>query len=300
MRVLIIGAAGFLGKELVKDFSKGNEAFGADKYENIKGLHYLDLLKKDLIKETFSRVKPELVLLTASITGVDFCEQNQDLAWGVNAQGPKYVAIAAKKQGAFLVFCSTDYVFDGKAGPYSEDAKTNPLNCYGKTKLEAEKIIGKELKRSLIIRTCSIYGYEKSGKNYAMQVWERLTAERTLKAVNDQFGTPVYVEDLSRVTLGLVNKEKEGIFNVVGPDYINRVQFAGEVASVFDFDEGLIQSVSTKELNQPADRPKKGGLKIDKLKSETGLTTMSLRGGLLAMKNKIEQSKGDAKIYGQG
>ncbi len=291
MQALIIGAAGFLGKELVKDFSKENEVFAADKYENVNGLYYLDLLKKNLIKEIFSRVKPDIVLLTASITGVDFCEQNQDIAWQVNAEGPKHVAVEARKQGSFLVFYSSDYIFDGKNGPYPEEARPQPLNAYGRTKLEAEKIIEKELKKFLIIRTCGIYGYEKSGKNYAMQVWENLSGKKIIKAVSDQFGTPVYVEDLSKVTLGLVNKAKEGIFNVVGPDYVNRVQFAGEVAGAFDFDKGLIQSVATKELNQPADRPKKGGLKIDKLRLDAGLTTMGLREGLLAMKNKAAQGK---------
>lgn len=289
MKVLIIGARGFLGKELVKDFSKGNEVFGADQYENIEELYYLDLLKRDLVKETFARVKPEIVLLPAAITGVDFCEKNQDVAWKVNTEGPKEIAVAVKKQGAFLAFYSTDYIFDGKNGPYSEEAKPNPINFYGKTKLEAERIIAKELKEFLIIRTCSLYGYEKNGKNFAMQVLTNLGAKKAMRVPDDQFGTPAYVEDLSGIALKLINMRKEGIFNAVSQDCINRVKFAQEIADVFNLDKGLITAVRTEELSQAAERPKKGGLKVDKLIKETGIVPMSLREGLLAMTKRINK-----------
>ena len=284
MKALIIGAAGFLGKHLARDFSKDYEVFGADKYEKQEGLYYLDLVKKPLVREIFSRIKPQIVLLPASITGVDFCEQNQDLAWEVNTEGAKETAVCAKRQGAFLVFYSSDYVFDGSAGPYSEGDRPNPINFYGKTKLEAEKIIQKELKKFLIIRTCSLYGYEEDGLNFAMQVIGALKSNRVVKAVRDQFGTPTYAEDMSAVTLKLVRGGKGGVFNVAGPDYVNRVQFAKEIADVFGLDKGLIREVGTEELKQAAERPKKGGLKADKLKLEAGAQMRTLRAGALKMK----------------
>lgn len=287
MKALIIGAAGFLGKHLARDFSKDYEVFHADKYEKQEGLYYLDLVKKPLVREIFSRIKPQIVLLPASITGVDFCEQNQDLAWEVNTEGAKETAVCAKRQGAFLVFYSSDYVFDGSAGPYSEDDRPNPINFYGKTKLEAEKIIQKELKKFLIIRTCSLYGYEEDGLNFAMQVIGALKSKKAVKAVRDQFGTPTYAEDMSAVTLKLVMGGKGGVFNVAGPDYVNRVQFAKEIADVFGLDKGLIREVGTEELKQAAERPKKGGLKTDKLNLEAGIKTMTLREGLVAMKNEV-------------
>ena len=284
VKVLVIGAAGFLGKHLVRDFSKANTVFGADKYTDRKGLHYLDLAKKESVKEAFLRFKPELVLLPASVTGVDFCEQNQDLAWAVNTEGPKEVAVAAKRQGVFLVFYSTDYIFDGAKGPYSEEDRPSPINFYGKTKLEAEKIIQKELNSFLIIRTCGLYGYEKDGLNYAMQVYLALKEKRIVRAVCDQYGTPTYVEDLSAATLRLVKSKKEGVFNVAGPDCVNRVQLSRELADVFGFNKRLIQEARTEELKQAAERPKKGGLRIDKLSLEAGIKTMTLREGLVAMK----------------
>ena len=284
MRVLIIGATGFLGKSLVEDFSVHNEVFAADKYENVRGTHYIDLTKKGLVEETFSRLKPELVLLPASITGVDYCQRNQDAAWRVNTEGPKDVAVAAKKHGAFMVFYSTDYVFDGGNGPYTEEDRTGPINFYGKTKLEAERIIQKEIRRFLIIRTCSLYGWEKGGFNYAMQVLNASEDRRIIRAVNDQFGTPTYVKNLSGITLKLISDGKEGLFHAAGPDYLNRAEFAREIASVFCLDKGLIVETATDQLGQPAARPKKGGLKTDKLEAEAALKTMCVREGLLAMK----------------
>ncbi len=287
MKVLVIGAAGFLGKHLVRDFSIDNTVFGADKYKDKKGLHYLDLANRESVKSAFLRFSPELVLLPASVTGVDFCEQNQDLAWAVNTEGPKEVAVAAKRQGAFLIFYSTDYIFDGAKGPYSEEDRPDPINFYGKTKLEAERIIQKELNSFLIIRTCGLYGYEKGGLNYAMQIYSALKKKRIVRAVCDQYGTPTYVEDLSAATLKLVKSKKEGIFNVAGPDYVNRIQLSRELADVFGFDKRLIQEARTEELKQAAERPKKGGLKTDKLGIEAGIKTMSLKEGLLAMRGMI-------------
>ncbi|MDD5449008.1 MAG: NAD(P)-dependent oxidoreductase [Candidatus Omnitrophica bacterium] len=284
MKILIIGAAGFLGNYLLKDLSKGNEAAGADKCEKVKGLAYIDLTEKGLVKEVISRARPEVILLTASITGVDFCEQNQDLAWQVNSEGPKEVAVAAKRQGSSLVFYSSDYVFDGEAGPYTEEDKPNPINCYGRTKLEAEKIIQKELKRYLIIRTCSLYGYQQSGLNFAMQVIRALKENREIRAPYDQFGTPTYVEDISAITARLIKDKRQGIFNVAGPDYLNRTEFAENIAESFGLDKTFVKGTSTAELKQPASRPKKGGLRADKLRVEAGIDTMGLKSGLLQMR----------------
>jgi dTDP-4-dehydrorhamnose reductase len=279
-----------LGKHLVRDFSGLGEVFAADKYRDREGLYYADISERASVKEAFLKLAPGLVLLPASITGVDFCEQNQDLAWAVNTEGPKEVAVAAKRQGAFLVFYSTDYVFDGIKGPYSEEDRTNPINFYGRTKLEAERIIQKELKSFLIIRTCGLYGYEEGGLNYAMQIYSALKEKRTLRAARDQYGTPTYAEDLSRITCGLIKDKKEGIFNVAGPDYVNRAEFAGELADVFGFDRGMIREAKTEELKQAAARPKKGGLKTDKLRLDAGIKTMTLREGLFAMKSLASES----------
>lgn len=289
MKVLIVGADGLLGKELYRDFSKEYEILGTYKDRPLEDLVYLDLLENETVKERILGFKPQIILLSAALTAVDFCENNQDITWRVNVEGTKEVVILAKKTGAFLVFYSTDYIFDGKDGPYLEEAKPNPINFYGRTKLEAERVIQKDLKHFLILRTCSLFGYEKDGKNFAMQVLNALSGKEDFKAVNDQFGTPTYAADLSRITLELINKSKEGIYNAVGVDYVNRLKFANEIAEVFSLDKGLIKSVSTEEMKQVASRPRNGGLKIDKLKAEVGIVPMSLREGIIAMRERKDR-----------
>jgi dTDP-4-dehydrorhamnose reductase len=186
------------------------------------------------------------------------------------------------------VYYSTDYIFDGENGPYTETDKPNPVNFYGKTKLEAERVVQRELKEAfLIIRPCSIYGYEKGGTNFAMHVLNNLQAGRAVTAFCDQYGTPTYVEDLSKVSLQLFDSKKRGIFNITGPDFINRAQFSQAVAEVFGLDAGFIKEINSSEGKQLAKRPLKGGLKIDKLKHELGVETIGLKQGLLAMKSKV-------------
>ncbi|MCX5715745.1 MAG: SDR family oxidoreductase [Candidatus Omnitrophica bacterium] len=289
MKILIIGASGLLGKELMKDFSNGNEVCGTYSTRAAEGLIHLDMSQKAEIKDVFGRIKPEAVIIPGSITAVDFSEQNQDLAWRVNVEGIKNVAVLSKKAGAFVLYYSTDYIFDGKAGPYSETDKPNPINFYGRTKLEAERVIQKELKGSfLIIRPCSIYGYEKNGNNFAMQVLTSLKADKNFTSFRDQYGTPTYSEDLSEISLKLFSNKKEGIFNVAGPDFINRVQFSKDIADVFGLDAGLIKEIGSTKGRQLAKRPLRGGFKIDKLKRELGFSTLPLKEGLIKMK---EESK---------
>jgi len=289
MKALVIGAEGFLGKELVRDFSGQFQVEATYKYNERPGWSYLDLADPKQVREAIDRSRPGLVLLPAAISAVDYIETHHDEAWLINVEGVKETALACKKQGAFLVFYSTDYVFDGLNGPYDEEARTNPLNFYGKTKLEAENVISKEMRDFLIIRTCSIYGYEKDGKNFAMQVWERLKGQKEVRVPDDQYGTPAYVEDLSAATLALVNGKKTGVFNAVGPDYVNRVEFARAVSEVFKFSNPSISGVSSGQLRQPAPRPKKCGLKIDKLIAHTGVRMASLKEGLIKMKEKINK-----------
>lgn len=285
MRILIIGASGLLGRELLRDFSKGNEALGTYNNHAAPGLVHLAMSQKAEVKDVFGRFKPEAVLIPGSLTAVDLCEQNQDMAWQVNVEGIKNAAMLSRKAGAFVMYYSTDYIFDGKAGPYTETDKPKPVNFYGRTKLEAERIIQKELKGGfLIIRPCSIYGYQKTGVNFAMHVLTKLKNAEAVNAFRDQYGTPTYAPDLSRVSLELFRNKREGVFNAAGPDFINRVKFSNEVADVFGLDKGLIKEIDTSEGKQAARRPLKGGLKIDKLRSELGISTMGLQEGLAAMK----------------
>ena len=168
----------------------------------------------------------------------------------------------AKANGARLVYISTDYVFDGEDGPYSEDADVNPINAYGKHKLEAEQLVLAEVPNSLVIRITNVYGDEERGKNFiARLVTNAIKGEpMDLKLPIDQFATPVNAYDIARVIYLLLRDKKSGIYNASGSDYVNRFQLATRVASYFPSKSITLQPIRTSELGQAAPRPLKGGL----------------------------------------
>ncbi|MEM7819477.1 MAG: dTDP-4-dehydrorhamnose reductase [Candidatus Aenigmatarchaeota archaeon] len=284
MKILNIGASGLVGGSLYKKLS--NKAYILGTYNQIKIDNFvkLDIVNKDDVMKVVSDFYPDIIFLTAALTNVDLCEENKELCWRINVQGTRNVVHAANKIGAKLIFFSSDYVFDGKSGPYSEEDKINPINNYGKSKIEAENII-KELSDYLIIRTTVVYGNELQCKNFASRTIKSLREGKTVKAVVDQISTPTYVGDLADKVIILTKRKKKGIYNVAGPDLMSRYEFAKHIANVFNLDENLIVPVTTLELRQKAPRPLKAGLKTNKLYMELGLRTMSVIEGLEAMKN---------------
>ncbi|MFX1503954.1 MAG: SDR family oxidoreductase, partial [Promethearchaeota archaeon] len=179
------------------------------------------------------------------------------------------------KHGSKLVFFSSDYVFDGNSGPYLESDEPNPINKYGEVKLLCEGFV-KEIDDYLIIRTAVVYGFEKDSKNYFMTFSSDLMNNKKKKVPNDQFSTPTFVNDLASITIELVNKNKNGIYNVTGPDYCSRSAFALKIADKFDLNKNLIIPVSTKELNQAARRPLKAGLINNKIRIELSVKPLGI------------------------
>jgi dTDP-4-dehydrorhamnose reductase len=225
-KVLVTGATGFIGKNIVKNFSTEFETIGTFYSKKKKNHIFLDITDPEGVSMVFGEVKPEVVIHSAALPNVNYCETNKLLAKKINFTGSKNILNSCKSHGAKLIFISTDYIFDGEEGPYTEEAETNPLNYYGKLKLETELEIRGILKDYLIIRTTNVYGYDPESKNFVMFVIENLKEGKNVIVPNDQFGNPTYVEDLSKAILELVLKGKVGVYNVAGPDNINRVEFA--------------------------------------------------------------------------
>ena len=291
MKVLIIGANGFLGGYLFEDFSKAFQVQGTFFEGEHAGHLYLDVTSRKQIQDVFKKVKPSIAIMPAAVSNVDFCEQNRDLAWKVNVEGTKEVAVCCRKEGVFLTFYSTDYVFDGTAGPYGEDDRTHPISFYGTTKLEAELVIKKELEHFLVLRTCGLYGYQEAGRNFAMHVLRKLKKQEEVLALTNQSYTPTYVEDLSQKTLELVKRSKVGIYNVAGLDIVGRVEFTKAIARTFGFSEELVREIHSSELKLSAERPQKAGLKVDKIIREIQAKPVSVKDGLLAMKARMLNEK---------
>ncbi|CUT04120.1 SDR family oxidoreductase, partial [Candidatus Chrysopegis kryptomonas] len=194
---------------------------------------------------------------------------------------------------AKLIHISTDYIFDGKNGPYSEDARPNQINYYGRTKLASENEIKIGGIRFAILRTNVLYGVGKNVKsNFALWLYQKLSNGENIKVVTDQIGNPTYVDDLAFAILKVVEFDKEGIYNVGGRDFVDRYTFAVRFAEIFEFDKNLITPVKTSELNQIAPRPLKSGLITLKAEAELGLKPYGVEDGIREFKLNLQSENG--------
>ena len=215
---------------------------------------------------------------------MDYCELHPEETWKVNVEGNKNVIDAATSVGAKIVYYSTDFVFDGKNGPYKETDATNPICEYGRQKLAVEHILQKASDRYLIIRTTIIYGWEERGKNFFCHLLNTLEKGETMKVPVDQIGTPTLAEDLAEVSCTLAEATTTGIVHVVGHDRMNRYQFAQMIAQIFNLPLQMIIAVDTAELRQAAPRPLNAGLISDRLQKTVALKMRGCNEGLEYLK----------------
>ena len=187
----------------------------------------------------------------------------------VNAAGPALVAEECRRAGARLVYFSTEYVFDGKAGPYGEEDPVNPVSVYGLTKLEGERA-ALALEGSLSVRTTVVYSHNPASRNFIMQLINNHRTVAKMRVPSDQVSNPTYAPDLAAAVLDLAGKGASGIYNVVGPDWLNRYDFALKACAAFGFDPAFLEPKLTSELGQTAARPLIAGLKTEKIARELG------------------------------
>ncbi len=267
MKILIIGASGVLGSRLYNDAIKKKwNAMGTYCSHECVGLSYLDVRDKNSLEKVFNLFKPEAVVMAGGITDVDLCTLKPKLAKDVNIKGTLNLVKKIKEYDSKLVYVSTDYIFDGENGPYKENDKPNPINIYGKTKLEAENIIRSKLKNYLIVRTAQLYGIDHTGKNFVLKIIRSMQSGKKVYATDDLYSTPTYSGLLSDIIIKLIEKNANGIYHGAGAEFINRYDYVNKIADIFELNKALIQRVKLKDLKLKAKRPKKGGLKIDKIR----------------------------------
>lgn len=292
MKTLVIGASGLVGYEFYRQ-NKDNQDWSYT-YRNVKihNFHHLDALNKEELGNLFKELRPELVIVPAAMANVNKCETEREFAYQGNVGVIKNVLDVMKKYGGKkIVFYSTDYLFDGENGPYDEEASFNPLNAYGKLKLECEKEIINSGFDYLIIRTTGIFGWEKQRKNFMYRVIDTLNRGDELVIPNDQLATPTYVKDLVKATIILLDKNLNGVFNVAGPEVMDRETLAKRIAKFFNLNLGLIRGEPTTYFKSLAPRPLKSGLKIGKINS-LRIIMRSVEDSLLDMqKNKDVEDK---------
>lgn len=263
MRAVVIGGSGQIGGWLLRVLAeRGHDAVGTYATRPFPGLVPLDAADLRGASAWLREQRPDVVFYPAGFTWVDQCERDPALAHAANVEQPINLARVSSEIGARLVYFSTDYVFDGRSGPYDESAPPHALSAYGRAKLAAEQ----ELDHAhLIVRTTWVFGPERQGKNVAYQLARSLRAGQSFTCPADQFSTPSYGPDVARSAVILAEAGQRGIFHVAGPEFLDRVHFATILARSFGLDASLIVGKPTAELRQAAPRPLKGGLLTAKL-----------------------------------
>ncbi len=253
MKILVTGAAGQLGRELVLMLqAAGEEVVGIDQQE-------LDLSRTDEVAESIADYGVDWVINCAAYTQVDNAEENRELAFLINRDSAKAVAMGVKRCGGRMVHISTDFIFDGKQSrPYKEDDVANPLGIYGRSKLESEHLVLEVLPEVIILRTAWVYGIH--GHNFVKTIL-RLAAEREeLKVVDDQIGTPSWTADIANAIQVLVNRDAKGTYHFTNEGVTSWYDFANSIVDMakdldFSIKANIVKPISTSEFPTPALRP---------------------------------------------
>ncbi len=291
-RILITGASGQLGNSVVNQLFGKYELLATDisnnKFNTLNiPFSILDITDIEQIKNILTNFNPDVIINLAAFTDVDGCELNPDKVYLLNA---KSVEMLSNNFDGQFIQISTDYVFDGYNGPYSEDDGTNPMSIYGKTKLEAEKILQDNINNWCILRTNVLFDYYNNTEASSIKwIIDSLKANKSINVVDDQWNNPTWTQNLAEIIELVINKNVTGLYNYGGAVYLNRFEFTKIIADIFNLDKTIILPISTKSLNQAAKRPLKGGLKTEKIEEEFDIKCVDLKTSLSMIKSRLTE-----------
>ncbi|OGU72852.1 MAG: dTDP-4-dehydrorhamnose reductase [Ignavibacteria bacterium RBG_16_34_14] len=293
-RILVTGANGMLGQSLCRFYSKQKNvrllACSIDNESVFNGIDYskCDLTKREAVKKIVLDFYPDYIVNAAAYTNVDKSEIEREEAWKVNVKGVEYLSETARIIDSRIIHISTDYIFDGKTGPYSEDDKPSPLGYYARTKLASENVLKISGVLYSILRSNVLYGSQSNCKiDFVMWLVNSLREEKEVRIVTDQINNPTFVEDLVQGISKVIEYNKTGVYNIGGREFLSRYEFSQIIADFFRLDKSLIKPVSTGELNQQARRPLKSGLITLKAETELGYKPLSIKESLAVMKKEL-------------
>lgn len=300
MKVLITGANGLLGQKLVELLGKDPQkrvmatGQGACRILNLpENCQYAtcDITNQEEVNQVVTEFCPTTIIHSAALTNVDECEQNPQKCQLLNVEATGYVIAAAEAVGAHLIHLSTDFIFDGQRGPYDEAALPNPISLYGESKLKAEQLVEKANCPWAIVRTILVYGIAPglSRNNIILWVKSSLEQGKSIQVVDDQFRTPTLAEDLADGCVRITNQKQTGIFNIGGKELLTPYAMAMETAHFFHLDASLINKASAATFSQPAKRPPRTGLVIDKAREILGFDPHSFAEGIAILAHQLQQ-----------
>ncbi|HCA42269.1 MAG TPA: dTDP-4-dehydrorhamnose reductase [Bacteroidetes bacterium] len=282
MRIFVTGANGLLGQTITSIFTRESDfelitsGVETDSSSDLGHTYErLDLTNKDEVKKLIGFYEPDVIVNCAAFTDVDKCETERELCWKVNVDAVKHLIIASRINNAKIIHYSTDYIFDGKNGPYDEEAKPNPVSFYGRSKLASENALLTSGADFAIARTMVLFGIGNNIKpNFALWLIGKLKNNEPVNIVDDQIGNVTISDDLAFGTLKIIELKKKGVFNIAGSDILSRYEFVLKMCEVFGFNKNLVSKIKTADLNQPAPRPLNSGLITLKAQSELGFKPM--------------------------
>lgn len=279
MRLFLTGANGLLGHKIITGIEQHSElellATGRGECRSARlsaNCQYqaVDITDHASVRSVLKAFKPHAIIHAAAMTQVDDCELNRVGCNKVNVEATQNIATISRDLGAHFHYISTDFVFDGQDGPYSEHDRPSPVNYYGESKLQAESSVQQICKQYSIIRTVLVYGYAPtlSRSNIVLWVYNSLKDGKRIKVVSDQRRTPTLVEDLAHACIQIAEERKAGVWHISGPETLSPYDMAVRIARFFGLDDGLIEKVDASVFTQPGKRPPKTGFVIDKAVNE--------------------------------
>jgi dTDP-4-dehydrorhamnose reductase len=290
MIALITGSNGLLGQKIVQQLNyKGNKIIatskGSNRNLNNNDFIYedLDITNKEMLSCVLKKYKPDVVFNTAAMTNVDLCEQEKDLCEKINVKAVEYLADICLDLDAHLIHVSTDFIFDGHDGPYKEDDIACPLSYYGQSKLDSENILKSHKCKWTILRTIVLFGVAKNLTKSNIVLWakEQLENSKVINIIDDEFRAPTLADDLAYACIYSAKNKVFGVYHTSGKDIMSIYDMVICIANYFNLDKNLVNRITSKELSQVANRPKKTGFILEKAKQQLNYHPKSFNDSLL-------------------
>ncbi len=302
MTLLITGSNGLLGQKIVYaalahgDIDVVATGRGPNRLAVTDGYAYADadITDEAALAALFETHRPDAVINTAAMTNVDACTADPAACRHINVEAVSILARLCRKHGTHLVHLSTDFVFDGTAGPYRETDTPNPLSVYAQSKLDSEYIVLDPKVGGCVIRTIIIYGVVDDMQRSNVVLWTKqsLEAGKTIPVITDQYRSPTLAEDLAEACLQAALRKARGIYHVSGTECMSILEIVERVAGFFHLDKRFIRPVTSAELNQPARRPPVTGFVLDKAMNDLGYRPRSFEEGLALVADQLKKKGG--------
>ena len=288
--LLIVGGSGFIGGWLTQPASRLFETYGSyfrNRPTNDHVVHYLrlDITNGRRVNKTLLKLRPAVIVHAAAMTPLQ-CAENREAALRINVIGTKHVVRAAAEAGSRLIFLSSDLVFDGAKGNYTEQDAPEPVCYYGSTKIEGERLVVDDLTSYAIIRTSLVYGYSRNNARcFTEIILEQVAEGNAVRLFTDEYRCPVYIGDLCRGILALANKrELNGTFHICGPERLSRYEYGLRICDSFDLNRNLIIPTDLTPYSENDERPQDCSMCNTKAEDALDMTFSSVDDGFGYMK----------------